>query len=333
MTGIGFATPELLLLLPVALALALMPLYIRRRARPATVMFANTGAVRPSAKSWRLRIRPFVPVLKWVGFALLIIAAARPQTSDAREIVRGEGVDIALALDISGSMSRLDFAPRNRLEAAKKVIAEFIERRAHDRIGLVVFASNVFVSSPLTVDHNALNAQLEQIDLAANLGVMDGTALGMGLATAANMLESSDAESRIVVLMTDGVNNAGDIDPITAAVAAEATGVRVYTVGMGEANSTTDAQQQSRQFRRSSTDLDEETLEDIADRTGGRYFLATNTASLREIYDEIDSLEKSEFDVSVFVEQGELAGWLLGPALLLLFAEMMIGGTLLRSAP
>ena len=326
-----FATPYLLFLLPVALALALMPWYARSRTRPAAMRFTSADAARPASRGWKLRVRPFLSLLRWIALALLIIAAARPQSSEAREIVKGEGVDIALALDISGSMSALDFDPSDRLDAAKNVISDFIQQREYDRIGIVVFASEAFVHSPPTVDHDTLDVLMRDVELASELGIQDGTAIGMGLATAASILKDSEAKSRIVVLLTDGVNNSGEIDPLTAAVAAETLGIRVYTVGMGSPEFSSAAPWARRGVQR--FDLDEDTLREIAARTGGKYYLATDTEGLRQIYEEINSLEKSEYEVSVYTKHEELAHWLLFPAAILLILELLLRGTIFRPMP
>ncbi len=330
-----FATPYLLFLLPVVLALALMPWYARSRTRPAAMRFTSADAARPESRSWKLRVRPFLSLLRWLALALLIVAAARPQSSEASEIVKGEGVDISLAVDISGSMAALDFDPSNRLDAAKDVITEFIEQREYDRIGIVVFASEAFVHSPPTVDHDTLDVLMHDVELASELGIMDGTAIGTGLATAASILKDSEAESRVVVLLTDGVNNSGEIDPMTAAVAAETLGIRVYTVGMGSPEFASIAPWSQPRNRRGVQrfDLDEDVLRDIAAMTGGKYYLATDTEGLRQIYEEINSLEKSEYEVSVYTKHEELAHWLLIPAALLLLLEVVARGTIFRPMP
>ncbi len=178
-------------------------------------------------------MRPLLTVGRLLALALLIIGLARPQLAQAKEIVHGEGVDIVIAQDISGSMASLDFQPQNRLEAAKAVVDDFISRRTYDRIGLVVFAHEAFSQSPMTTDHAVLNRLLKQVQLAPDLRVQDGTAIGLGLANAANMLKDSKAKSRVVILLTDGANNAGEIAPETAAEAAQALGIKVYTIGMG----------------------------------------------------------------------------------------------------
>ena len=326
--SIEFATPVLLLLLPLVLALALMPLWARGWNRQAAMRFGNVAAATGHRRGWKLAARPYVHALGWLALALLVIGAARPQAAEAREILRGEGVDIALALDISGSMAAFDFDPASRLEAAKLVIAEFIEQRTYDRVGLVVFASNSFVHSPPTIDHDALLTLLEDVELAAQLGLEDGTAIGMGLANAANMLKDSEAESRVIVLLTDGVNNRGEVDPLTAAAAAETLGIRVYTIGMGQPGGISGGAFGFRRFN-----IDEAMLREIADRTNGKYFLATDTDGLRSIYDEINALEKSEIEVAVYTQRQELAPWLLIPGAALLFLELLALGTIWRSAP
>ena len=334
-SNVQFATPALLLLLPLVLALALYPLFRRGGARPAAVRFSGVAAARTPSRSRRLRLLPYMPILRWAALALLIIAAARPQTSESSEIVRGEGVDIALALDISGSMAAHDFPPANRLEAAKEVIADFIEQRTHDRIGLVVFASHSFIHSPPTIDHEALTFLLRDVELASRMRLQDGTAIGMGLASAANMLKDSDAKSKVVVLLTDGDNNKGEIDPMTAAAAAETLGIRVYTVGMGQRDGALTTVQSvfGTRVQVGRSNLDEETLKRIADATDGKYFLATDTEALRGIYEEINELEKSEIEVSVFTQRDELAGWLLLPVSALILLELLARGLIFRSAP
>ena len=182
--------------------------------------------------SLRLRLFPFVSMLRYLALALVIVAVARPQLADAREIIRGEGVDIAIALDVSGSMGEADFEP-NRLGAAKDIIADFIASRSYDRIGLVVFSRDAFIQSPPTLDHRVLERLLREIHLAGEMGIEDGTAIGSGMAAAANMLKDSGSESKLVTLITDGVNTAGELDPITVATAAEAVGIKLYTIGVG----------------------------------------------------------------------------------------------------
>jgi Ca-activated chloride channel family protein len=330
-----FATPWLLILLVLVPLLALLPRWAGALARPAGLRFAHVALTGSSARSWRLTFRRALPGLRLLALALVIVAVARPQTGEAREIIRGEGVDIALALDISGSMASLDFEPRNRLEAAKQVIGEFIEEREHDRIGLVVFANDSFIQSPPTIDHSVLQLLLADIQLAEELRIEDGTAIGLGLASAANMLKDSTAESKVIILLTDGANNSGEIDPVTAAIAIEALGIKVHTIGAGRPGRVLVPRRGffGTQSVFQESDLDEDTLTEIAETTGGQYFRATDTAGLRQVYDEIDSLERSEIDVQIFTRYTELAGWLLVPGLILLVLELMLRNTALRRIP
>ena len=328
--NISFATPWVLALLPVVLAIALLPRFARSWSKPAGLRFSDNSLTRVTPPTLKLMLRPMLPALRWLAIALVIIAAARPQSGDAQEIVTGEGVDIALALDMSGSMSALDFEPDNRLVAAKGVISDFIEERKYDRVGLVVFASEAFIHSPPTIDHRVLKFMLDDVELALELGIQDGTAIGLGLAAAANMLKDSESTSRVIVLLTDGVNNRGAIDPLTAALAAKALGIKVYTIGMGRPDGLFSTLR-GRTFRQ--FNLDEDTLREIAATTGGRYFRATDTQGLREIYDEINTLEKSEVEVLQFTRFRELSVWFLAPVPLLLLLGLVAGATYFRRLP
>ena len=233
MSDLTFQSPLLLLLLPAAVAPSRAAVLLwKRRMGAVTMSYADTGLLPGTRRSLRLRLMPFVSMLRYLALAMVIVAAARPQLADAREIIRGEGVDIAIALDVSGSMGETDFEP-NRLGAAKEIIADFISERRYDRIGLVVFSREAFIQSPPTLDHGALDLLLRDVHLAGDMRIEDGTAIGSGMATAANMLKDSSAESKLVTLITDGVNNAGELDPITVATAAEAVGIKLYTIGVG----------------------------------------------------------------------------------------------------
>ena len=323
----------LLLLLPV---LAAWPVLARKWSRPSGLRYADVKLAAKPTRSWRIALRPTLTALRILAMALIVIAVARPQTGQAREIIKGEGVDIALALDISGSMASLDFEPQNRLEAAKDVIADFVQGRPYDAIGLVVFASDAFSQSPPTTDHNVLIRLLDRSKLATDLGIDDGTAIGMGLANASNMLKDSDAKSKVVILLTDGVNNAGQIDPLTAAEAAEVLGIKVYTIGMGRPGQVPVPMVDAfgrQQITYQESQLDEATLQEIATVTGGRYFRAEDTSGLKEIYDEIDSLEKSQIEVERFTRYQELMGWLLLPALGLVVSESFLRKTVFRKLP
>ena len=327
MSGMSFASPWLLLLLIGVPMLAAMPYLLRSRMAPAGMRYADTQLTSGS-RSLRLKALPFIPALRFLALALLIIAAARPQVAEAREVIRGEGVDIAIALDISGSMGQTDFAP-NRLGAAKEIVAEFIEERTYDRIGLVVFSQEAFIQSPPTLDHGVLLQLLSDVHLADQLGIEDGTAMGSGMATAANMLKDSTSESKLVTLITDGVNNAGQLDPITVATASEALGIKLYAIGVGTTQpGGTDVNSGSQE-----SSLDEKTLREIAAITDAKFYLATDTEGLRGIYAEINSLEKSEVEVLVFTRFRELLAWFLAPALALLLVDLLISQTVFRRLP
>ena len=326
MSGLSFDSPWLLLLLVAVPVLAALPYLWRRRMGTAGMRYADNRLISGSARSLRLRLLRFVWALRFVALALLVVAAARPQVSDAREVIRGEGVDIAVAVDISGSMGQTDFEP-NRLEAAKQIVAEFIEERKYDRIGLVVFSQEAFIQSPPTLDHDVLLQLLGDVHLADQLGIEDGTAMGSGMATAANMLKDSDSKSKLVTLITDGVNNSGEIDPITVATAAETLGIKLYTVGVGTADpgGASGASQEGA--------LDEAMLQEIADITKAEFYKATDTEALRNIYSEIDTLEKSEVEVLVFTRYEEVLAWFLVPALALLLMEFVLSRTVFRRLP
>ena len=331
-----FESPWLLSLLLLMPLLAAWPLLAKRWSRPSGLRYAAVKLAGESSHSWRIGLRPVLTALRILALALIIIAVARPQTGQARDIIKGEGLNIALALDISGSMASLDFEPQNRLEAAKRVISDFVQGRPYDQIGLVVFASNAFSQSPPTTDHNVLLRLLKRTELSTDLGIDDGTAIGMGLANAGNMLKDSDAKTKVIILLTDGVNNAGQIDPLTAAEAAEALGIKVYTIGMGRPGQVpvpgVDVSGPERLTYQEST-LDEATLQEIADITGGRYFRAEDTAGLKQIYNEIDSLEKTQIEVERYTRYQELMAWLLVPALGLVVTEMSLRKTVFRKLP
>jgi Ca-activated chloride channel family protein len=331
-----FATPWILALLAIVPLLALRHTRTRLRARPASMKYAIAGLVRDLPRSWRITWRPILPILRLAAVVLMIIGLARPQLVHARETISGQGVEIALALDISGSMASLDFEPDNRLEAAKDVIGRFVGERPYDKFGLVVFAQEAFNMNPLTLDHRMLDRSMGQVKLATDFGLDDGTAIGLGIANAANMLANSDAESKVIILLTDGVNNAGQVDPFTAAEAAKALGIRVYTVGAGRPGQVpvpVPGPFGGTQVVYQESALDEDTLRQVADITGGRYFRATDTAGLRAIYDEINQLEKSAVEVEVFNRYQELISWLLLPAAILLVAELVLRRTAFKTAP
>ena len=328
-----FASPWLLILVLIIQLLAVRYFQNKKAILPATIQYTKTSLMHGLPTSWRIKLKPLGFVLRLIAITLAILALARPQFVQGRETITGEGVEIALALDISGSMASLDFEPSNRLDASKQVIGDFVGERQYDKLGLVVFASEAFNQSPLTLDHNMLTRSLDQVELATDLGIEDGTAIGLGLANAANMLANSEAESKVVILLTDGVNNTGQIDPLSAAEAAKALGIKVYTIGAARPGQVPVPVQGSSRVVYQESVLDEETLVQVADITGGRYFRAEDTSGLKEIYDEINTLEKSKVEVQVFNQYTELAAIFLIPAILIFLVEILLRKTIFRTNP
>jgi len=330
-----FATPWLLSLLLFVPLLGYLLNRKQGRHQAAGLRFASLGLIRHT-RTWRSILRPLLSVVRLLALALIIVGLARPQLAQAKEEVHGNGVDLIIAQDISGSMASLDFQPQNRLEAAKAVVSDFISRRTYDRIGLVVFAQQAFNQSPMTTDHAVLERLLKQVKLAPDLQLDDGTAIGHGLANAANMLKDSKASSRVIILLTDGANNAGEISPETAADAAQALGIKIYTIGMGRPGQVPvpiDNLFGGKEIVYQESDLDEPLLQQIAQKTGGQYFRAIDTADLQQIYARIDALEKSQIEITHYSQEIELIGWVLLPALLLVLAEQFLSHTLFRRIP
>lgn len=319
------------------LALTILPLlvvwYLRRRSkRGSAIRFSWVGGLERADVRRTGRARHLLFILRLAAVAALVLAFARPQSGVTGETVRSEGVDIVLALDLSTSMLAEDLEP-NRVEAALQVAAEFVRGRPGDRIGLVVFAGEAFTQAPLTLDHDVITTLLDELEVGF---IEDGTAIGMGLATAIKRLQQSDAESRAVVLLTDGRNNRGEIDPITAAQMAQALGVRVYTVGAGGRGTARVPVQDpllGRRYVTMQVDIDEETLQEVARLTDGVYFRATDRQSLERVWREIDELETTEIEVENFTRYGELFHIPLLLGLGLLLVETIMAQTLLRKIP
>ena len=319
-----FAHPWLLLLL------LLLPLLAwlkgRRGAAPAFV-YSSVQLVRAMQNISRSRAGGFLGSLRWLLLAVLIVALAQPRLSKSTTEVKASGVDIVVALDLSGSMESPDFVVNgkrvDRLDMAKMVLSQFIDMRPNDRIGLVAFGGRAYIASPLTLDHEFLQENVTRLHLHM---IEDNTAIGSALATAANRLRDLKAKSKIVILMTDGGNNAGTIEPLDAAAAAKVLGVKVYTVGVGN-------NEVAMQIGRPDWVPDEDTLRKIADLTGGKYYRADNAERFRQIYAEIDRLEKTEATISKYTEFKELFAWLAGCGLALLLLEIVLGQTAFRRLP
>jgi len=324
-----FAAPWALALVPVAL-IATWWLYRRRRDDDARLMLpAASTTVRLAVSPWQ-RLEPLMPWLRCLGLILLAMAMSRPQAGSRIETISTFGVDIVVALDVSSSMSAEDFRPRNRLEVAKRTVERFIDGRDNDRVGLVVFAGLAVTRCPLTQDHTMLKQFLGEVDFAPT--DQDGTALGMGLAAAVNRLRDSDARSKVVVLVTDGRNNQGQIGPQAAAEAARAMGVRVYPVGVGTEGEAPVPVGRGR-YVMQRVELDEPLLREIAELTGGEYYRATDAQALATVFARIDELEATEIESRVRVLYTELFQLLLLPGLALLGLERLLLATRLRRIP
>jgi len=333
----AFAHPNflwLLLLLPVAAWLK------GRRGRPAAFVYSSTELVRGLFTVNRSRAGGVLAALRWLALAALIVALAQPRLSKSETKVTASGIDIAVAIDLSGSMASEDFevpgGRMSRVDMARSVLRKFIEKRPNDRIGLIAFATQAFIAAPLTLDHDFLFHNLERLDLNAIDG--NSTAIGSGLSTAINRLRELKSKSKIVILMTDGQNNAGKLAPLTVAEAAQALGVKVYTIGIGMRGEApmpvgTNPFTGQKMYRNIPVDVDEDTLQKIADMTGGKYYRADNTENFQRIYAEIDKLEKSEVEIKKFTQFRELFPWLASAGLALLLAEVALGQTLLRRLP
>lgn len=330
---IVFADKWVLYLLPVLLLLALGWWWFLSAKNFPTIIFSDTNVFQKFGSPIKAILKKSSWVLRFMALAALIVALARPQTSYEEEKVTTEGIDIAVAIDVSTSMLAKDFKP-NRLEAAKIEAGNFIDGRAHDRMGLVVFAGESFTQCPVTIDHNIIKNQLKEIK---NGLLEDGTAIGMGLATSVQRLKESEAKSKVVILMTDGVNNKGQIDPMTAADIAMQFGVRVYTIGVGTNGKamtpvamTMDGQLM---FDYADVQIDEKLLKEIAQKTGGQYFRATDNKRLKEIYAQIDKMERTRIEVSAYERKTEKFHGFALIAALLLGLDILLRYLFLRSLP
>jgi Ca-activated chloride channel family protein len=323
---------SLLLLLP------LLAWLKGRRGQPPAFLYSSVQLVRAVLNVTRSSSGGLLTALRWLALALFIVALAQPRLLRSETRISASGVDIVVALDMSGSMASEDFEVGNgrvsRLEMAKTVLKKFIDKRPNDRIGLVVFASQAYIAAPPTLDHDFLLQQIDRLEL----GRIDPnqTAIGSALVAAVNRLRELKSKSRIVILMTDGENNAGKIAPLTAAEAARALGVRVYTIGVGmqgKAPMPVFFGGRKVGYQWEPVDIDEDTLTKIAAATGAKYYRADNAEKFQAIYAEIDGLEKSEAQIKKFTQFRELFPWLISPGLGLLLVEVALRHTLLRRLP
>ena len=330
---IQFADQWVLWLIPVVIVLAGLWWYFRSRKNYASLQLSSTSSFAGFTHPIKAVLKRILPALRLIAIILLLVAMARPQTSYDEQKMTTEGIDIVLAVDVSSSMLARDFSP-NRLEAAKKEAMNFIDSRVHDRIGLVVFSGESFTQCPVTIDHAILKNQLSQVK---NGLLEDGTAIGMGLATATQRLKESQAKSKVVILMTDGVNNKGLIDPLTACDIAMQYNIRVYTIGIGTNGKamTPVAMNPNGEliFDYQDVQIDEALLKDVAKKTGGQYFRATDNKKLKEIYGQIDKMEKTKIEMSAFERKTEKFYIFVFLAALILFFEITLRYLILRSVP
>ncbi len=321
-----FGHPYFLLL---GLLLPLLAWLKGRRGSPPAFLYSSVKLVAGLAQARRSQAGNILAALRWLTLALFIVALAQPRLSKSTTEVKASGIDIVVALDLSGSMNTQDYAvrgmPVSRFQLAKAVLKKFVAERPDDRIGLVVFAAQAFIAAPMTLDHDYLLDNIERLDIGTINS--DATAIGDGLTTALNRLRNLKSKSRIIVLMTDGGNNSGKIDPITATEAAQTLNVKIYTIGLGN-------REIVQQMGLPPGYLpDDETLQKIAQMTGGVFYRADNSEKLNSIYDQIDKLEKTEAVVNKFTQYKELFTWFAGSGLILLLVEILLGQTVFRRLP
>lgn len=336
---IHFQYPLVLLLI---VPIALVAFWLARRGRPVAVPYSSADIVRSVAKTRRTRWGRIMLPLRWLGASLLVVALARPVIEHHHARIHASGVDVMLAVDVSGSMQAHDMAqtdaqaPATRLAAAKDVVSRFVRDRANDRIGLVAFAGEPYLASPLTLDHDWVERSVLGLEASTRSGLRDGTAIGSAIAAGVRRLDAQDAKSKIMVLLTDGQNNAGKVAPAAAAEAAKALGIKIYTVAVGskgEALVPVTNDRGREELVMMNVDVDEPTLAQVAATTGGKFYRATDTTSLRRVYDEIDRLEKTTRTMSTFDEKTERFAWFAVPGLALLAGSLVLSATRLRRVP
>jgi len=330
-----FGHPYVLLLL---LLLPLLAWLKGKQGKPPAFVYSSVQLVRGILNVTRTRSGAFLAALRWLILAILIVALAQPRLTKSETRVTASGVDIVVALDMSGSMASEDFEVGrerlSRLSMAKEVLKKFVEKRPNDRIGIVAFATQAYIASPLTLDHEFLLQNLARLEL----GTIDNnrTAIGSALSTAINRLRELKSKSKIVILMTDGQNNSGKVAPLTVAEAAQTLGVKVYTIGVGMRGMAPMPQfWQGRKvgYQMQPVDIDEDTLQKIAKMTGGKYYRADNSQKFQAIYAEIDTLERTEAEVKKFAHHDELFAWVITPGLGLLLLEVLLRHTIWRRLP
>jgi Ca-activated chloride channel family protein len=329
-----FRTPLILILIPLVVGFYL---WQRRRRQDPSFRFSSVALAGASGQTWKTQFAFFPDLLRLMALVLFVIALAGPQSVLEESRITTEGIDIMLAVDCSGSMAAEDFTLNgeriNRLEVIKNAVAEFIAGRHSDKIGFIAFSAKAYTVCPLTTDYNWLNTNLSRVSLGM---IQDGTAIGSAIATSVGRLKNSDAKSKVVILLTDGISNAGSVDPLSAARVAQVEGIKIYTIGAGTKGY---APYPVRDFfgrtiyQQVKIDIDEDALKKIASITNGQYFRATDTDSLRKIYKEIDALEKTKIEETGFREYKELFVYVLAAALVCLLLEIVLTNTLFLKIP
>lgn len=325
----------------VLLLLLLLPLLVwikGRIDRQPAFLYSSVALVQTVASRSRSRARELFRLLRWLALACFIVALARPRLVEGTRQIKASGIDIVLSLDLSTSMAAEDFVDEqgdriNRLNLAKQVMEEFVSKRPSDRIGLIAFAGRAYMAGPLTLDHDFLLNNLNRLGFE---GIEDGTAIGSGLVAAVNRLRDVKSKSKIVILMTDGQNNAGNVPPKTAAEAAEALGIKVYTIGVGTRGMAPWPQLDMfgrKSYTKVEVNIDEDTLREIADTTGGKYYRADSADTLRRVYEEIDELEKTKVVIKKFQRFEELLHWPIAFGLGVLLLELLLAHTKFRRLP
>jgi Ca-activated chloride channel family protein len=321
-----FASPIFFLLFPVLLIAAVYVHIRNKNRRKNLINFSQYDIVSGIKKSKKIKLYPLIKIINYLILIVFITALARPQIGEKTEDVLNQGADIIIALDISSSMEALDFEPVNRLEAAKKIAVDFVKTRTHDRVGLVFFSGLAFTQSPLTNDINSVTKLLNAA--ATNMSSVDGTAIGSAIVTATNRLKDSEAKSKIIILITDGANNIGEVDPITAGEIAKSLGIKIYAIGAGDPEGAyyqvMDPVSGMKLVKVEEQDLDEGTLTSISEMTGGQYFRANNTKMLINIIKEIDKLEKTEIQSLNFTSYEEVFDKFVWCLLCLLLLKILL---------
>lgn len=327
-----FVSPLFLLLL-IIIPVLIWDYFRRYKCREAGIVFSDISVTKSIRPSFRVKYAYMPMALRMAAIFIFILGMARPQFGQKEEEIITEGIDIMITLDISGSMRAEDFKPKNRLAAAKEVIKEFIKSRRNDRIGLVVFSRYSFTQCPLTLDYGVLLELLEKIDIGM---IEDGTAIGTAITNAVNRLRDSTVKGKVIILLTDGINNAGKIDPLTAAKLATPLGIKIYTIGAGKPGGALYPVEDpifGKRYVHMDTEIDEDLLRKIADETSGMYFRANDESGLKEIYKTIGKLEKTKIETKEYANYNELFIFFVLPGFLLLILEIILGNTLFRKIP